>query len=261
MNESVRCDGIGKRYRLGQISGYSTLREALATGALRALRRGELARTREAGQHLWALRDVSFRVRPGEALGITGRNGSGKSTLLKILSRVTPPTEGLAEVKGRVGSLLEVGIGFHPELTGRENVYLSGSIIGMTRKEIARKFDEIAAFSGIERFLDTPVKRYSSGMSVRLGFSVSVHLNPEVLFMDEVLAVGDIEFQQKCRDKLSEVISAGGTVLFVSHNVAAMRELCPRCILLERGRLVADGNAAEVLEAYVSASRSTQEER
>jgi lipopolysaccharide transport system ATP-binding protein len=242
------------------MSGYRTLREALTSGASKVLRRRRDDAAKWAERFLWALRDVDFQVRVGEAVGIIGRNGSGKSTLLKILSRVTTPSEGRAEVRGRVGSLLEVGVGFHPELTGRENVYLSGSIIGMKRREIGRKFDEIAAFSGMERFLDTPVKRYSSGMHVRLGFSVSAHLKPEVLFIDEVLAVGDVEFQGKCRAKMSELVSSGGTVLFVSHNVPAVKALCPRCILLEKGLVVADAPTEEAFELYLAAGSSRQGE-
>jgi len=256
----VSCEGVGKRYRLGQLSGYRTFRDALAdrVSSLAAKRRGEHD-SPENERHLWALRDVSFDVSQGEALGIVGRNGSGKSTLLKVLSRVTYPTEGRATVRGRVGSLLEVGTGFHPELTGRENVYLRGAIIGMRRREIDRKFDEIVAFSGVKKFLDTPLKRYSSGMRVRLGFSVSAYLEPEVLFIDEVLAVGDVEFQGKCRDKMGSLISGGGTVLFVSHNVTAVKALCPRCILLEKGRIVADGPTEEVFDTYLAVARSSED--
>jgi lipopolysaccharide transport system ATP-binding protein len=201
-------------------------------------------------REFWALQDVSFTVQPGEMVGIIGRNGAGKSTLLKVLSRIVRPTRGRAEVRGRIGSLLEVGTGFHPELTGRENVYLNGSILGMTRREIARKFDEIVAFAGIEQFLDTPVKRYSSGMYVRLAFAVAAHLEPEILVVDEVLAVGDLAFQQKCTQRMRSVGQGGRTVLFVSHNMAAVQNLCTRCVWLKAGRVVADGPAAEVIEAY-----------
>jgi lipopolysaccharide transport system ATP-binding protein len=199
---------------------------------------------------LWALRDVSFDVRRGEVVAFIGRNGAGKSTLLKILSRITAPTAGRAVLRGRVGSLLEVGTGFHPELTGRENIYLNGAILGMSRAEIDRKFDEIVDFSGVEKFIDTPVKRYSTGMGVRLGFAVAAHLEPEVLIVDEVLAVGDAEFQTKCLGKMGSVARGGRTVLFVSHNMAAVRTLCSRALLLEEGRAVRDGPAADVVQQY-----------
>ncbi len=199
----------------------------------------------------WALRDVSFEVSSGEVVGIIGHNGAGKSTLLKILSRITQPTGGRAKIFGRVSSLLEVGTGFHPELTGRENVYLNGTILGMRKAEIDRKFDEIVAFSGVEKFLDTPVKRYSSGMSVRLAFSVAAHLEPEILIIDEVLAVGDQAFQNRCLGRMNEVAESGRTVLFVSHNMAALRRLCSRCIVLQSGRMVEDRNAAEAIDRYL----------
>ena len=256
MNSGViRSSGLGKRYRLGQIDSYQTLRDALARlgGAPFRLLRGEKAfPPHDRRGYVWALRDVSFSVDTGEVVGIIGRNGSGKTTLLKILSRITAPTQGEVVVRGRVGSLLEVGTGFHPELTGRENVFLSGSIIGMSRKEISQKFDEIAAFSGIEEFLDTPVKRYSSGMHVRLGFSVSAHLEPEVLFIDEVLAVGDVAFQKRCREKMQSVSMSGGTVLFVSHNLAAVRSICDRTILLDEGQIQADGRTEDVVTKYLT---------
>jgi lipopolysaccharide transport system ATP-binding protein len=207
-------------------------------------------RARRARQMIWALADVSFDVHRGEVVGIVGRNGAGKSTLLKILSRITPPTDGFATIYGRVASLLEVGTGFHPELSGRENVYLSGALLGMRKVEIQRKFDEIVAFSEIERFLDTPVKRYSSGMYVRLAFAVAAHLEPEILLVDEVLAVGDAAFQKKCLGKMSSVSREGRTVLFVSHNMGAISELCSRAVLLEQGRVVADADVPTVLENY-----------
>src|SRR2546421_12758153 len=194
------------------------------------------------GDEVWALKDVSFQVKRGEVLGIVGRNGAGKSTLLKVLSRITNPTAGRVHLRGRVGSLLEVGTGFHPELTGRENVYLNGAILGMPRREIARKFDEIVAFAEVERFIDTPVKRYSSGMYLRLAFAVAAHLDPDVLLVDEVLSVGDAEFQRKSLGKMREVTGEGRTILFVSHNMAAIRALCDRVILLDAGRVVLDGD-------------------
>jgi lipopolysaccharide transport system ATP-binding protein len=206
---------------------------------------------------LRALRGVSFEVNQGEVVGIIGTNGAGKSTLLKVLSRITPPTQGTVEIHGRVSSLLEVGTGFHPELSGRENVYLNGTILGMRKREIDRKFDEIVEFSGVEKFLDTPVKRYSSGMRIRLAFAVSAHLEPEILIIDEVLAVGDAEFQKKCLNKMQDVGNEGRTVLFVSHNMAAITRLCPRVILLDEGRLKKDGAAEEIVSAYLHAGRET----
>lgn len=200
---------------------------------------------------IWALRDVSFEIRHGEVVGFIGRNGAGKSTLLKILSRITPPTRGQAEIRGRVSSLLEVGTGFHRELTGRENVYLNGTVLGMTKKEVDRKFDEIVDFSGIERFIDTPLKRYSSGMAVRLAFAVAAHLEPEILIIDEVLAVGDVAFQQKCISKMQDVGKQGRTILFVSHNISAVKTLCNRAILFNEGRLVMDGSVPDVVSAYL----------
>jgi lipopolysaccharide transport system ATP-binding protein len=249
---TVRCEGIGKRYRIGQLSGYTTLREYLADRASAVLRGRNPLWNRGEARHIWAIRNICLEARAGEAVGIIGRNGSGKTTLLKVLSRVTIPTEGRALVRGRVGSLLEVGTGFHPELTGRENIYLSGAIIGMKRREIDRKFDQIVAFSGVERFLDTPLKRYSSGMHVRLGFSVSAHLEPEILFIDEVLAVGDVAFQRRCREKIHSVSESGGTILFVSHNMSAVRSVCKRTILLDSGRIQADGRTEDVLTEYLT---------
>jgi lipopolysaccharide transport system ATP-binding protein len=206
---------------------------------------------------IWALRDVSFEVKEGETLGIVGRNGAGKSTLLKILCRITDPTHGNAEIRGRISSLLEVGTGFHPELTGRENIYLNGTILGMRRQEVAHKFDEIVDFSGVEKFIDTPVKRYSSGMRVRLAFSVAAHLEPELLIIDEVLAVGDAAFQQKCLNKMEDAAQTGRTVLFVSHNMPAITRLCSRAILLEEGRIIKDGPADEVVNSYLTSDAGT----
>src|SRR5207244_3345082 len=213
-----------------------------------------------ASEDFWALKDVSFEVRQGEVIGIIGRNGAGKSTLLKILSRITDPTEGRVTINGRVASLLEVGTGFHPELTGRENIYLNGAILGMTRAEIGRKFDEIVAFAEVEKFLDTPVKRYSSGMYVRLAFAVAAHLEPEILVVDEVLAVGDAEFQKKCLGKMSTVASGGRTVLFVSHNLTAIESLCHSCIALQRGRIFTRGSPTDVLDKYLGSRRTVKGE-
>jgi lipopolysaccharide transport system ATP-binding protein len=259
----VRVKGLGKRYRIGRRQRYRTLRDTITEAAaapLRWLRRGERG-AGEAEGHIWALRDVSFEVRRGDVVGVIGRNGAGKSTLLKVLSRITEPTEGEAEVRGRVGSLLEVGTGFHPELTGRENVFLNGAVLGMRRAEIARKFDEIVAFAEVEKFLDTPVKHYSSGMRMRLGFAVAAHLEPEVLVVDEVLAVGDADFQRKCMGKMEEVESSGRTVLFVSHNMQAVQRICKRVLLLNRGGLVADGSSHEVVRRYMGSGLMVCSER
>jgi lipopolysaccharide transport system ATP-binding protein len=248
---AIRVEGLGKRYRIGERERYTALRDVLtraATAPFRAWRNGTTPADDQS--HIWALKDVSFQVKRGEVVGVIGRNGAGKSTLLKILSRITEPTEGGADVHGRVGSLLEVGTGFHPELTGRENVYLNGAILGMKRTEIEHKFDEIVAFAEVERFIDTPVKHYSSGMHMRLAFAVAAHLEPEILVVDEVLAVGDAEFQKKCIGKMSEVASHGRTVLFVSHNLMAVRRLCTRGVVFDRGRKVHDGTALTAIEAY-----------
>ena len=263
MKLAIRVDGLSKQYRVGlrKPRGYRTLRDSIAeamTWPLRRLRGGDEPAPEGT---FYAVKDVSFDVRPGEAVGIIGRNGAGKSTLLKILSRITEPTDGRVEVRGRLGSLLEVGTGFHPELTGRENVYLNGSILGMTRREIDRKFDEIVAFSEIERFLDTPVKRYSSGMFVRLAFAVAAHLEPEILVVDEVLAVGDAGFQKKCLGKMQDVAKHGRTVLFVSHNISAVTRLCDRAILLSEGRVVRDGPSDQVGNYYLSAGCETSARR
>jgi homopolymeric O-antigen transport system ATP-binding protein len=248
----LRADGVGKRYRVGQREPYRALRDVLAaavTAPARALHRRRLGRIEP--DIIWALDNVSFDVRRGEVLGLIGANGAGKSTLLKVLSRITDPTRGEVTIRGRVGSLLEVGTGFHPELTGRENIFLNGTILGMRRAEIVARFDEIVDFSGVERFLDTPVKRYSSGMQVRLAFAVAAHLQPEILLVDEVLAVGDAEFQQKCLGKMQDVTQAGRTVIFVSHNLAAVRSLCPRALVLEQGLLVFDGDTPSAIERYL----------
>ena len=251
MQPIIRVQGLGKQYELGGASAaYSTLRETLMDLARKPVR--ALRKNGDGPSTIWAVRDLDFEVTPGEIVGIIGRNGAGKSTLLKILSRITEPTLGRVELYGRVASLLEVGTGFHPELTGRENIFLNGSILGMTRREIERKFDEIVAFSEVEKFLDTPVKRYSSGMYVRLAFAVAAHLQPEILVVDEVLAVGDYAFQQKCLNKMQDVSTGGRTVLFVSHNLGAVSRLCNRCILLEGGRLIASGPTANVVQSYMT---------
>ncbi|MDE3110077.1 MAG: ABC transporter ATP-binding protein [Acidobacteriota bacterium] len=255
MTETViRVQGLGKRYRIGERERYSVLRDVLA----RPFSTWSRLRERKKRPELWALKDVSFEVRNGEVLGLIGRNGAGKSILLKVLSRITKPTEGRAEICGRVGSLLEVGTGFHPELTGRENVFLNGAILGMSRREIQRKFDEIVAFSEVERFLDTPLKYYSSGMQVRLAFAVAAHLEPEVLFVDEVLAVGDVAFQKKCLGKMQDVSRSGRTIVFVSHQMNQVRRLCERVIWIDAGRIKKWGPASLVLGEYESAMASGQ---
>jgi lipopolysaccharide transport system ATP-binding protein len=257
MTYACRVEQLGKRYRVDRDRpsdnyGYRTLREdliRLAAAPWRGLRGWSSAGK---GEDFWALREVDFEIQPGEVVGIIGRNGAGKSTLLKILSRVTRPTAGEVLLRGRVGSLLEVGTGFHPELTGRENVYLNGAVLGMGRREIARKFDEIVAFAEVERFLDTPIKRYSSGMYVRLGFAVAAHLEPEVLIVDEVLAVGDMAFQRKCLGRMREVGQSGRTVLFVSHSMPAIESLCARSILFEAGRIAYDGPSQAAIRQYIN---------
>jgi len=246
---AITAHGIGKRYRLGALPG-GLLSESIG----RLLRPGRKAGDEPRGGEFWALRDVSFEIPAGQVVGLVGRNGAGKSTLLKIISRITPPTEGRAAVRGRVGTLLEVGTGFHPELTGRENVFLNGAVLGMKKREIARKYDEIVEFAGVQRFLETPVKRYSSGMYVRLAFAVAAHLEPEVLLVDEVLAVGDAEFQRRCLGKMRDVASQGRTVLFVSHNLGAISRLCERALLFERGGLAADGVPSHVIAGYMSSA-------
>jgi lipopolysaccharide transport system ATP-binding protein len=245
----ITVENIGKRYRVGEIEVGGLLRDHIAS----ALSNPASLLRRKPRDEFWALRDISFEVQEGEVLGLIGRNGAGKSTLLKILSRITAPTVGRAEIRGRVGSLLEVGTGFHPELTGRENVFLNGAILGMGKREIARKFDEIVAFAEVERFIDTPVKRYSSGMYVRLAFAVAAHLETEVLFVDEVLSVGDVQFQKKCLGKMGDVANQGRTVIFVSHNLNAVSALCNSIILLELGQLkLHSGNVAEALRRYTN---------
>ena len=259
---ALRVEHLSKSYRLGEREPYGSLRESISRAIRAPFRRaanGERPMPTRS-EPFWALQDVSFDIRPGEAVGIIGRNGAGKSTLLKILSRITKPTHGQAAIYGRINSLLEVGTGFHPELTGRENIYLNGSILGMTRSEIDRKFDEIVDFAEIEQFLDTPVKRFSSGMYLRLAFSVAAHLEPEILLVDEVLAVGDTVFQQKCLGKMSDVTHSGRTILFVSHNLLAIQQLCSRGILLDRGRVAADGDVRHVVEQYLSAGADTPSE-
>ena len=252
---AIRVENLSKQYRIGGPQArYKTIRESLTEAVQSPFRRlSSVVRGQSSAvsnETIWALKDVSFEVKRGEVVGIIGRNGAGKTTLLKILSRITEPTEGHAEIHGRVGSLLEVGTGFHPELTGRENIYLNGAILGMKRAEIERKFDEIVAFAEIEKFMDTPVKHYSSGMYVRLAFAVAAHLEPEILLVDEVLAVGDVGFQKKCLGKMGEVALGGRTVLFVSHNMAAVRNLCQRCVLLEEGAVAALRDTAYVIAKY-----------
>jgi len=251
---AIRVEHLGKQYRLGgQQLRYATFREAILKTAGAPLRwlKGE---RRAQPTSFWALEDVSFEVKHGEAVGIIGRNGAGKSTLLKILSRITSPTRGRVDIYGRVGSLLEVGTGFHPELTGRENIFLNGAILGMTRREIMQKFDEIVAFAEIEKFLDTTVKYYSSGMYVRLAFAVAAHLEPEILVVDEVLAVGDAEFQKKCLGKMGDVAKEGRTVLFVSHNMGAIESLCEKSILIETGSISTMGISNDVVKNYLSST-------
>lgn len=260
MSTVISVENLSKSYRLGQI-GTGTFANDLKVWWARTrgkpnplLKIGQTDHGNQAGDELWALKDVSFTVEQGEVLGIIGRNGAGKSTLLKILSRVTAPTSGVVKVKGRIASLLEVGTGFHPELTGRENIFLNGAILGMTRPEVTRKFDEIVDFSEVGQFIDTPVKRYSSGMYVRLAFAVAAHLDPEILVVDEVLAVGDAEFQKKCIGKMGEVAQGGRTVLFVSHNMPSIQKLCESVILIQNGMIKEQGKAFEVVEHYIKSS-------
>ena len=245
----IKIENIGKKYSLGTKEPYYSLRDSIAEF---------FTKKKKLKEEFWALRNVGFEIGRGETVGIIGRNGAGKSTLLKILSRITPPTEGKIEMRGRVASLLEVGTGFNPELTGRENIYLNGAILGMTKKEIDSKFHEIVAFSEVEKFLDTPVKRYSSGMYVRLAFAVAAHLEPEILIVDEVLAVGDAQFQKKCLGKMGDVAKSGRTVLFVSHNMVAIEKICQKVILLEQGRLVEQGDPTSIIEKYLH--RNEQDE-
>ena len=254
MAAAIELEDLGKRYRLGEDFAryrYRTLRESLRP------RRGS-GRAAGPPEEIWALRDLSFSIDAGEVVGVIGRNGAGKTTLLKLLARITEPTSGVARMRGRVGALLEVGTGFHPELTGRENVYLSGSILGMPRSEITRRFDEIVAFADLEGFLDTPLKRYSSGMSLRLAFAVAAHVQPPIVAVDEVLAVGDVEFREKCLGAMADLGGSGRTVVFVSHDLGAIAQLCTRTIWLEEGAVAQDGPTAEVLSAYAAANMSHQ---
>lgn len=260
MNDTViRVENLSKRYRISALQRkHDTLRDVIADWGFRISK--FQIRNSKSDESIWALKDVSFEVKKGEVVGIIGRNGAGKTTLLKILSRITEPTEGYAEIHGRVGSLLEVGTGFHPELSGRENIYLNGAILGMKKREIDKKFDEIVSFAEIEKFIDTPVKRYSSGMYVRLAFAVAAHLEPEILLVDEVLAVGDAEFQKKCLGKMKDVSGQGRTVLFVSHNMASIKSLCNKSIMLENGFLAIKGNTQEVIDKYINESIETNAE-
>jgi len=263
---AVRAENLSKLYRIGERDRYFTLRDTIMNFVRRPLARfsdngNGVSSSSLAESTIWALKDVSFEVKRGEVVGIIGRNGAGKSTLLKILSRITQPTEGEARIYGRVGSLLEVGTGFHGELTGRENTYLNGAILGMKKVEIDRKFDEIVDFSGVEKFLDTPVKHYSTGMHVRLAFAVAAHLEPDILIVDEVLAVGDARFQKKCLNKMQDVGQQGRTVLFVSHNMQAITRLCKRTILLDEGKIIADGPSHKVVGVYLNSGRGTTASR
>jgi lipopolysaccharide transport system ATP-binding protein len=263
---AIRVDGLGKRYRLGTRQRYRTLRDTVADSMSAAGRRigsalGGSRENAETAGTIWALKDASFEIPQGEVVGIIGRNGAGKSTLLKILARITEPTAGRAEIRGRVGSLLEVGTGFHPELSGRENIFLNGAIIGMRRAEIIRRFDEIVAFAEVGEFIDTPIKRYSSGMYLRLAFAVAAHLNPEILLVDEVLAVGDVAFQKKCMGKIADVATGGRTVLFVSHNLGAVTNLCSRAILLGGGHMIADCTARQAVAQYMESGNDDEGER
>jgi lipopolysaccharide transport system ATP-binding protein len=260
----ISVENLSKQYRLGSLGGR-TFRQDFARWWARKrgkpdpyLRIGQTDYSNQEGDTIWALRDINLQVRQGEIVGIIGRNGAGKSTLLKILSRITAPTAGEVKIKGRIGSLLEVGTGFHPELTGRENIYLNGAILGMTRAEVDRKFDEIVDFSGVEQYIDTPVKRYSSGMHVRLAFAVAAHLEPEILIVDEVLAVGDVAFQKKCLGKMKDVSYHGRTVLLVSHNMTSIETLCTRGILVEHGNLILNGAAAEAVSTYLKDNTSSE---
>ncbi|TDA66362.1 MAG: ABC transporter ATP-binding protein [Chloroflexi bacterium] len=252
---AIHVNGLGKRYRIGSLhtSNYHTLRDSLVSLFQ--------PREKQPNGHIWALRNISFDVKQGQVLGVVGRNGAGKSTLLKLLSRVTEPTEGEAEIRGRVGSLLEVGTGFHPELTGRENIYLNGAILGMKRAEIERKFAEIVEFAEVEKFIETPVKRYSSGMYLRLAFAVAAHLEPEILVVDEVLAVGDAEFQRKCLGKMGDVAREGRTVLFVSHNMSAVLRLTDETVVIDKGGLIMQAPTAEAVDFYLSRGFSQEGQR
>jgi lipopolysaccharide transport system ATP-binding protein len=265
-NIAIRIERLSKQYHIGvKQDSYKTLRDTLTDAFVSPFRkagkllRGQATGASELDETFWALKDVSFEIKQGEVVGIIGRNGAGKSTLLKILSRITEPTEGYAEIHGRVGSLLEVGTGFHPELTGRENIYLNGTILGMKKTEIERKFDAIVSFAEVEKFIDTPVKHYSSGMYLRLAFSVAAHLEPEILLVDEVLAVGDAAFQKKCLGKMGDVAKEGRTVLFVSHNMGAIRQLCPICLWLNDGKIDKIGRSEVVIDLYLRSSNKSVE--
>ena len=261
---AIRVENLSKQFRIGSAQNNKNLREAIIDGFkapfLRAgkLLRGQAAGGPELDEKIWALKDVCFEIKHGEVVGIIGGNGAGKSTLLKIICRISEPTVGFAEIRGRLGSLLEVGTGFHAELSGRENIYLNGAILGMRKREVRRKFDEIVSFSGVERFIDTPVKHYSSGMYLRLAFAVAAHLEPEILVVDEVLAVGDAQFQRKCLNKMQDVGQEGRTVLFVSHDMNAITRLCQRAILLEEGRVLLDGPSHSVVRSYINEGRLTR---
>ncbi len=247
MVHSITVDNLSKKFDISKLKKETQFREMLVNFARRAV-----FRNRDKKEEIWALKNVSFKVEKGEIVGIVGRNGAGKSTLLKILSRITYPTSGTYDIQGRVGSLLEVGTGFHWELSGRENIYLNGSILGMTKKEVKKKLDAIVAFSEVEKFLDTPIKRYSSGMRLKLGFSVAAHLDTDILFVDEVLAVGDVAFQKKCLDTMKDLKNSGRTVIFVSHTMSTVENLCPRVLWFDKGELRLDGRSSEVIQSYVS---------
>lgn len=256
---AIRCEGLAKQYRIGERESYKALRDVITDAFASPFRRFRSALRHSSNgvagsekPNIWALKDVSFEIKRGEVVGIIGRNGSGKSTLLKILSRITEPTHGHADVWGRVGSLLEVGTGFHPELTGRDNIFLNGAILGMRRAEVARKFDEIVAFAEVEKFIDTPVKRYSSGMYVRLAFAVAAHMETEIVLVDEVLAVGDAQFQKKCFEKFRQISTGGRAILFVSHNMAALRTVCQNAIVLDQGRMIDRGEVNSAADRYLS---------
>jgi len=263
---AIQTEHLGKLYRIGIHPRYLAMRDTIANLVYapvrlpRLLLRGRRDARPDEPKTIWALRDVNLELRHGEVMGLIGSNGSGKSTLLKVLSRITEPTEGTAVLRGRVGSLLEVGTGFHPELTGRENVYLNGAILGMRRDEIRRRFDEIVEFADMTRFIDTPVKRYSSGMQVRLAFGVAAHLDTEILLVDEVLAVGDAAFQRKCLGKINEVTAAGRTAIFVSHNMSSIRQLCPTCLWLDNGTIRMTGKSPEVIESYLAVANATADQ-
>jgi lipopolysaccharide transport system ATP-binding protein len=254
MSDSIRVENLSKEYRLGKKNQDNMLRERLVN-----LLKNPFAKNTNTGETLWALRDVSFSIKEGEVVGIIGKNGAGKSTLLKVLSKITYPTSGRVKVRGRIAALLEVGTGFHEELTGRENIYLNGSILGMKKQEVEAKLDAIVDFAGVDRFIDTPIKRYSSGMRLRLGFAVAAHLEPDVLIIDEVLAVGDAGFQRKCLNAMEEVRSGGRTVLFVSHNMAAVENLCSRCLWIDNGQVRQDGDTGAVIQSYMGTFADTQQ--